>query len=165
MRPNICAPRKVRKPPEIFWRTLIMRLPEEIRAQLRQPIIGQQLLLVQIPHQALKARSIWHRRTRPGRKFRAHLGAPRRTIFDLAPVFRRRQRLRRQIQDLVTLVVQRRFPAQPAATWGTNRQFMDHQVIGIFDPLQRLSGMTGLAPGFATTGSAQTLGVGLNTPA
>jgi hypothetical protein len=75
-------------------------------------------------------------------------------------MFGHRQRLRRQIEDLVTFVVQRPFPAQAAAALGTNGQFVNQQVIGIFDPLQSLPGMTRLAPWFAPTGGAQTLGIG-----
>src|ERR1022692_1980501 len=136
-------------------------LPKEILTQLRQPIIGQQLLLVQIHHQALKARSILYWRTHPGRKLRPHLSGTMRTTLDLCPMFSHLQGPRRQIEDLAAFIVQHRFPAQSAsAALRTNRQLMNANVIGIFDPLQSLPGMPGLAPGFSTTGCAQILGVG-----
>jgi hypothetical protein len=42
----------------------------------------------------------------------------------------------------------------------TGFQPVNLNVIGIFDPLQGLARMTGLAAGFATAGRAQTLGAG-----
>src|SRR6266508_1730839 len=144
-----------------YQRARTQGLPKEILSQLRQQIIGQQLLLVQIHHQALKAGSILHRPIDPHRKLRPHQGSTMRTTFYFGPVFRHLQRPRRQIEDLATLVVQHRFPAQTASlALGTNFQVVNLNVIGVFDPLQCLSRMTGLAAGFAPAGGAQTLGAG-----
>ena len=134
-------------------------LPEEIFAQLRQPIIRQQLLLVQIHHQALKARPILHRRTHPRWKLRAHLRVTTRTTLDLGPVFRHLQRARRQIEDLAALVVQHRFPARTtSAALRTNCQRMNLNMVWLFNPSQGLTWVSGLAPGPATAAGAQTLG-------
>jgi len=43
---------------------------------------------------------------------------------------------------------------------GTNFYFVNLNVIGIFDSLQGLPRMTGLPPGFSTTGRAQVLRAG-----
>ena len=84
-----------------------------------------------------------------------------RTTVNHRPVVGNLQRPRWQTEDLATLVVQHRFPAQTApVTLGTNFHFVNLDVIGIFDALQGLSRMTGLAPGFSATGRAQALGAG-----
>jgi len=84
-----------------------------------------------------------------------------RTTFDFGPMLGHLQKARRQIEDLAAFIVHHRFPAQiPPATVGTDFQPVNLNVIGIFDPLQRLSRMAGLAAGFATAGGAQALGAG-----
>ena len=88
-----------------------------------------------------------------------------RTTFDLRPMFSHLQRARRQIEDLATLIVQHRFPAQTASpALRTNAQFMNLNMIGRFDSPQGLTGMSGLAPGFTPTAGAQTLGARLLQP-
>ena len=76
-------------------------------------------------------------------------------------MFGHRQRTLRQVEHLAAGIVQHWLPAQtaPAALW-TGFQPVNLNVIGIFDPLQGLARMTGLAAGFATAGLAQTLGAG-----
>ncbi len=80
-------------------------------------------------------------------------------------MFGHRQRTLRQVEHLAAGIVQHWLPAQtaPAALW-TGFQPVNLNVIGIFDPLQGLARMTGLAAGFATAGSRKLLGLGLFRP-
>jgi hypothetical protein len=88
-----------------------------------------------------------------------------RTTFDLDPMFRHLQRARRQIEDLATLVVQHRFPAQTIPTaLRTNGQFVNLNMIGLLDWPQGLTRVSRLAPGLATAASTQTLGGGFLQP-
>ena len=85
---------------QLFIRPLIGRsqrrrtqgLPKEILTQLRQSIIGKQLLLVQIHHQTLKAGSILNRRTHTRWKLPPHLFAAAGTTLDLSPMLGHHQR-------------------------------------------------------------------------
>ena len=122
-------------------------LPEEILTQPGQSIIGKQLLLVQIHHQALKERSILNRRTHPGRKRRPHLFAAAGATLDFGPMLGHHQRGFRQLEHLATLIVEHRLFAQsvPLAV-GTNFQPVNANVLGIFDPLQGLTGWPGWPP-------------------
>jgi hypothetical protein len=80
--------------------------------------------------------------------------------FDLGLMFGHLQKARWQLEDLPAFMLQRLLPAQTVPALGTDFQPVNLNVIGIFDPLQSLSGVSGLAPWFAPTGGAQTLGIG-----
>src|SRR5207249_11568727 len=100
-----------------------------------------------------------HRRIHHRRKLGPHGVRTMRTILDLRSMFSHLQRLWRQIENLATLVVQHRLPLQTSSpAFRTHGQFMNLNVIRLFDSLEGLTAMSGLAPGFAAAAGAQTLG-------
>ena len=142
---------------------LAQRLAIEVLANPGQPLIGEEMLVVEIDHLGLKARpvlgrgidALWERGADPA--------TGKRTAFDLGAVFGHFKGLLRQFKDLALFVIEHRLRAQGAAVAGaagTAVQPMNPHLVGRGDRLEGAARVPGWPPGRQPVRERNDLGLG-----
>ena len=122
---------------------------EEVGERLGRPVLGDQLLHMEIDGRRAQALAILGRRADPSGKGRRRPAAAAGAGIDQTPMLGDLDQLRRQVEHLAPLRLMRHRPRQASPAMAARAGFMGHDPVRLGDPLERIALMTLLsAAGF-----------------